>query len=436
MFLTAAPTTVPSVDPTVQPVTSIPSGFPTITGAVVSVSMSGAVTTGLTQEALSDIADDLAGVYGVDVDEIELTTMYVATGTLDVAIPDDVPEEEALAAIEEALAESLGVHVSDVVVTLGDNGVVSYQISGSSYEDVAVLQELASESEFVNSLNDDLVEKEIGISVSSIAADPAIEVVISATVDATTATPVDNPEIAVASLTTAYGLSNSNVENVFITAAPTFVPSVSPVTSVPTGVPSITGLIVSVEVGRATTEALSNEEVSELVDTVAEAYGVNVADVHTDIEYVTSGSLAISIPDDLSIEEAESIVAEMLSNTLGVPSDSITVSVDPTSGLVTYSIAVDDYETSEELQGVLSQANVVDLLNEQADGLQVQEVVPDPEIVATVVLVVDADEVSVPLQQGDNVLSVLLPSEYTLTTEGKPFLTSVRFLSTICDVCA
>ena len=436
MFLTAAPTTVPSVDPTVQPVTSIPSGFPTITGAVVSVSMSGAVTTGLTQEALSDIADDLAGVYGVDVDEIELTTMYVATGTLDVAIPDDVPEEEALAAIEEALAESLGVHVSDVVVTLGDDGVVSYQISGSSYEDVAVLQELASESEFVNSLNDDLVEKEIGISVSSIAADPAIEVVISATVDATTATPVDNPEIAVASLTTAYGLSNSNVENVFITAAPTFVPSVSPVTSVPTGVPSITGLIVSVEVGRATTEALSNEEVSELVDTVAEAYGVNVADVHTDIEYVTSGSLAISIPDDLSIEEAESIVAEMLSNTLGVPSDSITVSVDPTSGLVTYSIAVDDYETSEELQGVLSQANVVDLLNEQADGLQVQEVVPDPEIVATVVLVVDADEVSVPLQQGDNVLSVLLPSEYTLTTEGKPFLTSVRFLSTICDVCA
>ena len=95
-----------------------------------SVTISGTATEELAVEEIANITSELAEIYGVDPSEVETTVDYVASGTLDVTIPDDVSEEDAIAALQDSISDVLGVHTSDVVVTIEDDGTVSYSVTG------------------------------------------------------------------------------------------------------------------------------------------------------------------------------------------------------------------------------------------------------------------------------------------------------------------
>jgi phenylpyruvate tautomerase PptA (4-oxalocrotonate tautomerase family) len=128
VFITAAPTFVPSTSPSIAPVSTIPSAVPSITGAVASVTISGTATEDLPAEEIENITSDLAEIYGVDPSDVETTIDYVASGTL-----DDVAEEDAIAALQDFISDVLHVHSSDVVVTIEDDGSVSYSVIGATY---------------------------------------------------------------------------------------------------------------------------------------------------------------------------------------------------------------------------------------------------------------------------------------------------------------
>ena len=96
----------------------IPSSFPTITGSVASVSISGIVTESMSQQEVDEVTSQLAEIYGVDVNDIETTVDYVTSGTLDVTIPEDVSESEAIEVLQESISDVLGVHVKDVTVVI------------------------------------------------------------------------------------------------------------------------------------------------------------------------------------------------------------------------------------------------------------------------------------------------------------------------------
>ena len=213
IFITAAPTISPSMRPSMSPSSFIPSSVPTITGAISSVSMSGTVTADI---SIIEIAGHLAEIYGVDSNDVEASVDYITSGTLDVTIPEEIPDSEAITAFVESISDILGIHERNVAVTIDENGIVNYSVMGENYEDIQGIQSLISEDEFVFDIRNSLNERDSGISVGSNTSNDDIEALISATIDTSDATGTVDIAEEISSLTQDYGLMSSNVEGTSI----------------------------------------------------------------------------------------------------------------------------------------------------------------------------------------------------------------------------
>ena len=170
---------LPTMIPSVAPTTTIPSSLPTITGEIASVSISGTITEEFSKEDISSISSQVADIYGVDESDIDLAVDYVSSGTLNVTIPEDVSEEDAITDLEESISDVLGVHSSDVVVTIGEDGTVTYSVSGSSYENAVAILNATSEDSFGSELDSELLESGSDITVDSVTSDDSVDVVIT-----------------------------------------------------------------------------------------------------------------------------------------------------------------------------------------------------------------------------------------------------------------
>ena len=162
----------------------------------------------------------------------------------------------------------------------------------------------------------------------------------------------------------------------FITAAPTLVPSQSPETSIPTVSPSFIGLVVSVDITRPATSALDDTEVSELEAIVAQAYGVNPEDLSSIVEYTTTGTMTIDIDPSLSEEDAIASLTTAVSDALGVDEDDVTVSLDPVTGEVTYTVTTEDYDVANGLLETLQSDEIADTINDSTEGISITSVLP------------------------------------------------------------
>ena len=203
----------------------------------------------------------------------------------------------------------------------------------------------------------------------------------------------------------------------FITSSPSVSPSISPVTGLPTEAPSFLGLVVSVEISKSTTSALDEDEIRELQNIVAQAYGVSPDDIVSVTEYVTTGTISVEIPDSLTEDEALAALTAAMSTALGVSEESIELSIDAETGEVTYSVATGDYDESAAVLAALQDSNVADQLATDS-GIGITSVSPNPDVVAEVTAVVNADEVTVPLQQAENIVESLLGDEYVSDSKG------------------
>ena len=97
------------------------------------------------KDDINDITADLAEIYGVDRDDVEATIDYVSSGTLEVTIPDDIPQADAISVIQESISDVLGVHSSDVVVSFDDDGVLTYSVIGATFAEASGIQDIASQ---------------------------------------------------------------------------------------------------------------------------------------------------------------------------------------------------------------------------------------------------------------------------------------------------
>ena len=190
----------------------VPSAVPSITGSVSSLSMSGTVSSELETSDLKDITIELADIYGVDVSDIETTVDYIASGTLDVTIPDGLSEDEAVEVLRESISNVLGVHPKDIVVTIDENGAVDYSVSGANYDEVASVQMIADQNDFATRITDELKEDGSLMSVESSTVNPDLEIMVSTTVDTTDATVKDDPAGSINELTEQYGFTDSTVQ--------------------------------------------------------------------------------------------------------------------------------------------------------------------------------------------------------------------------------
>lgn len=144
---------MPSSQPSTAPVTEIPSGSPTNTGPITLIELAGTTTKAFSDADKDAFQRNLADLYSVQTDDVEMAFTYEASGTMDITIPTDMSPEEAAALIEAALSEQLSVHVRDIDVTVNPDGSVSYTISSEDFAEAEAAQAKLQDGSFQSDLD-------------------------------------------------------------------------------------------------------------------------------------------------------------------------------------------------------------------------------------------------------------------------------------------
>lgn len=238
--------------PSGTPTSTAPSALPTITGAVIFVEMNQEVVTSLTDDEVADIIAAAEVSFGVYPENVQAEVSYEITGTVSFDLDDiEASDEEIISVLQESIADALNIHSSNVEIRIDPaTGVATYVVSSESAEDALELQGILREE----STNDAIAQNVANIipELTELEVRPEYGVYadVTLTVDATN---VDDSDASIEAFEADYGDQWSLVsETVFITSAPTELPSSSPIvaptTPQPSAKPSITGLVITLEV--------------------------------------------------------------------------------------------------------------------------------------------------------------------------------------------
>lgn len=138
------------------------------------------VTSGLSESEMSDLTDEISNAYGVDASDVTLASQYETTGIISYTGSID-DEAAAIAELESAIADLLGVHDTYVDVEIID-GVVHYTVSADNADDVLAAQATLSEE---GSLA--IIDEAVSVDLSGLNVDPDVSVQLTATVDTSSA---------------------------------------------------------------------------------------------------------------------------------------------------------------------------------------------------------------------------------------------------------
>ena len=94
----------------------------------------------------------------------------------------------------------------------------------------------------------------------------------------------------------------------FLTSAPTLLPSVTPSLRPTTMFPSAVRWVATVSAFTIVTTPIDSTEINNYATSVAEYYGVDISDVTVSTAYETTGSLTLSIPEDVSADEVVDVI--------------------------------------------------------------------------------------------------------------------------------
>lgn len=346
---------------------------------------------------ISNYTSDVADFYGVDLESVQAQISYTSSGTMSISIPNNITKEELINSIANTISESLSIHPSEVDVTIDMNaGEVEFSITSENYaeaiENKHALrnpQRISSIIETIESINGAIVENyEVSNDITSS---------VEFTVDASDT----SNDLTQAAWQSKQLLSDFDVvvESSYVTPAPTFDPSISPTTSLPSAAPSLTGAVAIIELSRMVTESLTSDEIGNIQNEVAESYGVDSDDIVVDVIYEITGLIAIDVVDDvLTDEELETAIRHEIAAMLGIHEGNIDVIIE--DGNAQYTIRVAQYtvesesaETAQDIQDVIrEQSSLDDLSNaiaENVPALSVLAVVVDDDIGSEIVVTVD-----------------------------------------------
>lgn len=196
----------------------------------------------------------------------------------------------------------------------------------------------------------------------------------------------------------------------------------SPITGIPTIAPSLIGLGSSVKISTTLTTSLRESEITALLDIIAQGYDVDPEELTSVTEYVTSGVMIVDIPDTMSDDEAIDALTTTIAQSLGVDPNFLLLSLDPETNEITYLVTTNNFESSVAVLDELSDSEFAENIITVA-GIVVNEIISNNDIVAEVNVIIDADDIDVPLQQAENVIDALLSDEYNSVIEMK-YITS------------
>ena len=127
----------------------------------------------------------------------------------------------------------------------------------------------------------------------------------------------------------------------------------SPTSTVPSTVPTISGSVVFVELSREVSSTISDEELSELISSAEETFGVQPGNVEAEVTYDVSGTIVLALEEDINEELLTSALQSSIANALNVHVSDVSVTIDPESGNAIYTISSADTLDAIDLQAML-----------------------------------------------------------------------------------
>ena len=335
-------TSLPTQSPII--ITDIPSAAPSVTGLIVSISLTKENEV-LNTTQIEDLQNEIATQYNVDPESVTIDTTYKVTGTMNVEIPSEGVTEEELEQIEQVLeqtiADSLGLHPKNIEVTVDpETGEVTYVISVDDPTIAEETQEALNTEEFITNVNEGISENAENLpegvvevlEIKNVQVEEDIVMEVDVTIDASEST---------SDLSTAHedmiglleDIGYDVTENiVVVTAKPSLNPVLAPTSSIPTMAPSITGLVATIDVSKSVTKSLSTSELEKYEEEIRNNFNItNDEEITTTVTYSTTGTMTVDIDpsSDLTPEEIENMVEESLANELGIHPQNIEVTYDP-----------------------------------------------------------------------------------------------------------
>ena len=209
-------------------------------------------------------------------------------------------------------------------------------------------------------------------------------------------------------------------------------------TKVPSPAPSVTGIVVTLTLS-STTNILNATEVAVLEAELAAEYGVDSNDVTVEASYTVSGSIDVeNIPDDVTDVQLEEILEQSIADALGVHSKDVDVTVDPTTGEVTYTVTSSDDVAATDIQNALeSDTFLNDLNNEIVEDIPtatVATVSADEEIEMELVVVIDATESTVDIEETNRQITAEFENQGVSADSESTMSSSIKKIFRLCNI--
>lgn len=329
-------------------------------------------------------------------DAVTIEVDYVTSGVLHISLDDETSEKDIAETVTSSLAELLDIHQRYIAVTSVDleSGEVFYEISSPNYDDASEIR-FNLEALELSDIENEMKISILSVEVESVDVNVDIKADVNIVVDGSVAGSIGESKRDVTDIFNDQGF-DVTCDVAIVTSAPTALPTFA--TMVPSASPSITGIVVTLTLTKSE-DILNANEIASLESELAENYGVDNGDVTIDAEYTVSGSMILdNIPDEISDSELEQILRESIADALGVSSRHVEVSVDSTTGEVSYSVKSDNDITATDLQEELTSLTFADdLTSEIAASLPnvvVASITADDDIhmELQLVVIIDATE--------------------------------------------
>ena len=140
-------------------------------------------------------------------------------------------------------------------------------------------------------------------------------------------------------------------------------------------------------------ELMTPEAVQNLTSELAEKYGVEEDNVKVETIFTVSGEMTVEIPEGVSVEEVEDDLEKTIADKLGVPVQDVTVTVDPETGVATFTIKTDDSTKAVEIQENVKDEDFASDVNEEStSGVSVSDISVEEDIETEITISVDATD--------------------------------------------
>ena len=140
----------PTKFPSTRPTTSLPSRSPIRVGRILTITMETNGTIVLTNEQEQELIDDAAETFQVPAEDVTVQTKYKQQGT--VTIDTNLGEDEAIAQLEQTLAEILNVDAEDVTVRKIGVNEYEYTVTQDTPVEIEAVRTILAQTD-LNTLN-------------------------------------------------------------------------------------------------------------------------------------------------------------------------------------------------------------------------------------------------------------------------------------------